>query len=928
MRTYLRHFAVVVPLVLIVVLAAAPAWGQFKVNTFDSAVADSQFNVVFNATANGTEPYPYHTITDDATVKQEGTASLKSVWRMHTTETWGGLNMLSFTLPTKAGNSYYAQKYRAMYGDSTYINWDAGTYLSLWYNNTNPSTASGDGVQMRFHIYEGGPGTTGPGSAYYTGDTLDYEDWYFQSPLPLNDTVPGWHELIIPLVDTGTRNAPGAAGFCITDWSARHFNDQLDLSKIIGYTIEWTASKVANDTASGIVFYDDLRLGGLGYKPGYEALYFFNDFTKDTTDFNAGWNNGGLSAFDFYEEKADTLMGSSVLGVDWKINVKEDWGGGCNKEYNIPAGAFFPDLGSKTELQLFCKVVEPITSSTGTIGNKITMRFVLFDYSDGTKEEWYTVAPVRMDSVGARMGWQQIILPLNIIQSGSWGDLKVGQFNTPNGTKDGIFAFGKVGGFKIEFSSSRDAGEPYAADLVYSGKILFSALIPAGYQETDVTPPATVSGVSATMQSFANILQWTDVPGEVGATYTGWVSDKSFTSTDEAGVENIPPFGLPAGTQLANHLLRAPVTDQSVSLYYGVTATDRAGNTNTPSVIGPITNTAKGVPTISLNAPTSFNADGDLSEWSSIPPFLLSVNPATPTCHAAGNSTINGDADLKVNAYIAVDATYLYVAFDVDDDIISIDTSAAVSDWLQDAPDLFIGLYDWRGKHHGAYQHGAAPDYHLRFCQHRVRMDNGDHILLRPGADYIFALKQLTSGYTIEARLPWTLFHETVPSDSLFSPLEGMRIPIDFEINDNDTPGDPVNGREGMMAYSTLNDDNSWSEVWHWTNTWIGNKSSTGVADKPTLANVYELKQNYPNPFNPSTIINYSLAKSGPVTVKVFDVLGREVATLINGEVQGAGSHQVTFSTASLARGASSGVYFYRIESGSFRDVKKMMLIK
>jgi hypothetical protein len=91
---------------------------------------------------------------------------------------------------------------------------------------------------------------------------------------------------------------------------------------------------------------------------------------------------------------------------------------------------------------------------------------------------------------------------------------------------------------------------------------------------------------------------------------------------------------------------------------------------------------------------------------------------------------------------------------------------------------------------------------------------------------------------------------------------------------------------------------------------------------------VYELKQNYPNPFNPSTIISYSLAKSGPVTVKVFDVLGREVATLVNGETQAAGSHQVAFSTSSLARGASSGVYFYRIESGSFRDVKKMMLVK
>ncbi len=90
----------------------------------------------------------------------------------------------------------------------------------------------------------------------------------------------------------------------------------------------------------------------------------------------------------------------------------------------------------------------------------------------------------------------------------------------------------------------------------------------------------------------------------------------------------------------------------------------------------------------------------------------------------------------------------------------------------------------------------------------------------------------------------------------------------------------------------------------------------------------YALLQNYPNPFNPSTIIKYSLAKAGPVSVKVYDVLGREVATLVNGDVQNAGPHQVTFNSNVLRGGVASGVYFYKIESGSFRDVKKMMLLK
>ena len=63
-------------------------------------------------------------------------------------------------------------------------------------------------------------------------------------------------------------------------------------------------------------------------------------------------------------------------------------------------------------------------------------------------------------------------------------------------------------------------------------------------------------------------------------------------------------------------------------------------------------------------------------------------------------------------------------------------------------------------------------------------------------------------------------------------------------------------------------------------------------------------------------------------SVKVFDVLGREVATLVNGETQSAGSHHVAFSTSSLAHGASSGVYFYRLDAGHFMCVRKLMLLR
>jgi hypothetical protein len=923
MRTCLRHIAVLVPLVLIVVLAAAPASAQYKINTFDTVVADSLFVISFNGSANATEPNAIHTLSNDAGVKVEGAASLKNVWRVHTTESWGGLNMLSYTLPTKGNNGYYQTKYRALHGDSTYINWGDGTNLTLWYNNTKKSTATGNGVQMRFHIYEAGPGST-----YYTGDSTDYEDWYYQSPLPLNDTVPGWHKLVIPLEDLGKTNNPNDVGFSLTDWSGKNKNNKLDWNNIIGYTIEWTAGKVAGDTSNGIVFYDDLRLEGIGNRSGSEAVYRFNNFGQDTTHFASGWNNGGLSSWTWVNETADTLIGPTNSMIDWKINVKESWGGGTNREYNLPDGTFMPDLSSKSELLFWMKVIQPLTSSTGTVANKVTLRFVLFDYSDGTKEEWYTIADVALDSIGVARGWQQVRIPLDAIQSGQWGDLKTGRFNTPNGTKDGIVAWNKIGGFKLEFSASRDAGEPYADNLVISGKLLLSSMTPAGFRETDHTPPAAVSGLQATTTAYANIVTWSDVAGETGATYTVYVSDKPFTKTDDPGVENVPPFGLPTGTQLQTHVLRSPNTDRSLPLYYGVTATDKAGNTNDPTVIGPITNTAKGVPTISKTGPTSFVADGDLSEWAGITPFLLSVNPSTPTCHPATNTTIGGDADLMARAYVAATAQALYVAFDVDDDVVSIDTASSASDWLQDSPDIYIGLYDWRGPWHSSYRHGATPDYHLRFSQHQLKADNDGKVLMKPGTDYAFVVKQITSGYTVEARIPWGAFKTMQSDDSVFTPVEGMRIPLDFSVNDNDTPGNNT-AREGIMCYAPLNNDNSYSDVWRWSYTWIGNKmTTTGVEGQVNEPIVYQLMQNYPNPFNPSTVIRYSLAQAGPVTVKVFDVLGREIAVLVNGEVQSAGNHVVNFGTASVTRGLSSGTYFYEIRSGAFRDIKKMMLIK
>ena len=102
-----------------------------------------------------------------------------------------------------------------------------------------------------------------------------------------------------------------------------------------------------------------------------------------------------------------------------------------------------------------------------------------------------------------------------------------------------------------------------------------------------------------------------------------------------------------------------------------------------------------------------------------------------------------------------------------------------------------------------------------------------------------------------------------------------------------------------------------------------------------TIENIplnFELLQNFPNPFNPVTKIKYSIpdgtlrhAQSDNfVVLKVYDVLGNEIATLVNEYQEAYGSYEVSFEAASLA----SGVYLYKLETGSFTDVKKMVLLR
>ena len=108
-------------------------------------------------------------------------------------------------------------------------------------------------------------------------------------------------------------------------------------------------------------------------------------------------------------------------------------------------------------------------------------------------------------------------------------------------------------------------------------------------------------------------------------------------------------------------------------------------------------------------------------------------------------------------------------------------------------------------------------------------------------------------------------------------------------------------------------------------NTFSLNSSTTGIANTTTTVKNFVLNQNYPNPFNPSTIISYQLPVASNVVLKIYNVLGREIATLVNKE-QTAGTYNIQFSSDKYH--LASGVYLYELQAGNYVSVKKLLLLK
>ncbi len=669
------------------------------------------------------------------------------------------------------------------------------------------------------------------------------------------DAATGWFNLRVSLKQITSDNnlAPGDSGFTITptSWGIAHNNEVLDYDKIINYSL--VAVTNANITDSVKVGFDEIVRFGVRAVP----YIFFNGKVVSSNLNQFLWGGSLLEV----EEGTGSQAGKNSL----KWTQGDQWSGaGWNiaEPLNMAGSWVLDSLKFKLK----------VPAGTGSLR---------MQFEDGTAKVGTVFSPIDDDQ------WHQYSLALKdmVPQDGTTG------FDSSAVT---VFQF---------------MGEGNAVN----GRVLYFDDMWTGSPVIDVIAPAAPTNVSATAGTFLNTVLWTDVPGETGERYTIYYSLNPITNVNAPGVE-VAKLNFGEGNELYDHILLAPVTNQNVTYYYAVTCMDGAGNVSVVSQNSlPVTNLAKGQTPVSPIVPTNFAADGDLSDWTGITPFRMF--PSDGSGHVVTNQTIDGDADLSVLAYVAMDNSYLYVAFDVVDDIVSTDTTLA--SYLIDSPDLFIGLYNWHGAPHTSLKRGEQPDYHFRFGRNACILDNiGGARVLVPGPNYYWD-ERFTPGYVVEAKIALSDL-ASIGGDNLYVPIIGNRLPIDFAVNDADLTGQ----REGILTYSPYNEDLSYQDVTRWLYTWVGDQW-TGVKQENQIADSYELFQNYPNPFNPATQIRYSVKESGLVNLKIYDVLGNEVATIVN-QVQNPGTYSVSFD----ASGLSSGVYFYKIESGSFVKVNKMMLLK
>jgi len=270
---------------------------------------------------------------------------------------------------------------------------------------------------------------------------------------------------------------------------------------------------------------------------------------------------------------------------------------------------------------------------------------------------------------------------------------------------------------------------------------------------------------------------------------------------------------------------------------------------------------------------------------------------------------IEGWWDCRAQASLKWDDTNFYMLLAVMDEYYDYTTDED-TDWEEDSIELFFD-----GDNSKTNPYDGVDDIQIRFNlgqEGEGSIDTG----YGTGANWEWD-KTGTTYATLETADGWNV-EVAIPLATMQIPV-GQEFGFEMQLNDCDDPNVTPNRTEYRWWAPA---EPTWSNA-SMFGTVVLVPAFAAVEENPTTIQTYELSQNYPNPFNPTTSISYSVAKTGNVELKVFDLLGKEVATLVN-EVRPAGQYTATLSGSDL----SSGVYFYTLNTGDQTFTKKMTLMK
>jgi len=312
-----------------------------------------------------------------------------------------------------------------------------------------------------------------------------------------------------------------------------------------------------------------------------------------------------------------------------------------------------------------------------------------------------------------------------------------------------------------------------------------------------------------------------------------------------------------------------------------------------------------------LNVPMAETAptiDGELDEaWAGMPEFSAEV---FVTSDGSGESMFNVndapfiyDIDLYMDGWedcwptfrAMWDADNFYLFLNVEDDVIFTEGNA----WEADCLELYFDGDNSKN------DFTAGEAYDDNDTQMRWVADN---VAVQENTEAVSVLTE--TGWTYEIAIPFTELN--------FDPEAGMDFGFEVQIADND--GEEWT-REALLRWWS-DDNNSWQDASLFGNAYFGGED-VAVENDVTVADEFALEQNYPNPFNPTTNIKYSVATTSNVRLTVYDMLGKQVAELVN-DVRPAGSYTVAFDASDLA----SGMYIYKLQADNNVFTNRMMLIK